>query len=876
MHGATDFIKSISLKNIGDSLNSFRNNIAQNMLDGKKDCYVITATESMANAFKDKNTFTKNAAELSAVLSKRVDGVSTIQNRMFKEWGERESLEDRLTTYKKINDYLDKISFSECDKALIESFRKNKAEVVKAIRLLVESDIFPSELPEDKDIIKYFKQIWYSIESDTTLALSRRIIRFRYQIASRYSRYKERNTTTQMNFLNNLPKGSKIYLIGFYFITPIQMRIFEIFQSNGYQVVFCSVNSDELDYDIWTKTEKLWWNQSLKKVTLDSSTLIDFVRSSVPYRHIDVTEYETESKFAEHIGEILEFEEGTFTNKIKSPDSCSIYTANSQRLTNLLKKYYPLTLDKKHLLSFPIGQYISNIFTLLPDNVTDSIGKSRNILFDTIYRLFQTGWIRITLNDKYYNSRDYAHKLYTIRFLFERARTFEDWERILSEAKLKIRKIEESADVYKNKGPAYLSFPPYNLSYTDIMIITALFSSIKDNTRLIGKFQKERPLKEQFSLIQRLVNDKYKQITSEDKDEDIFKEINERLHEYSDLPVSMQDIRDELQSIFSGRDEEDEEKKIDKQNIFKKVGDIEVEELGSNKKKDIYLVYADENSFPSPAGQLPWPLTNEMLDNISENLTESRKDAELYLKALKFRNDNATLSSRYLLQSILNSCTLNNYNLHIEWVSQKQDKKVAVSPYFETLVNTAYFKKASEYLNAEDELNTFFGNLRDTHTSKKEELCLPEKGKFNITPKTIRTKKINNKDKKYTKFLYDNFSSILFYNFVLNKQPFYADRDKINFLLSDFLTWNFNKKVYCKDNEVWREAVEKLQNFFPANTFSISEINDLLEYKIPDPVLRYTSSKPNGSYENILSKYFLADLGQAFSTEIKIDHLLIK
>jgi hypothetical protein len=103
----------------------------------------------------------------------------------------------------------------------------------------------------------------------------------------------------------------------------------------------------------------------------------------------------------------------------------------------------------------------------------------------------------------------------------------------------------------------------------------------------------------------------------------------------------------------------------------------------NNYGQTVHLVLANEFTLPGQPKNLPWPLTETMIDSLK---IEGREKKIKYVNDMRSVIENRPLSYRYLFFSFMGiSNSVNKPTLSIEWICKNDNKDVDISPYVKLL-----------------------------------------------------------------------------------------------------------------------------------------------------------------------------------------------
>ena len=168
---------------------------------------VITATSKLAKAM---SAYYPNY---------KVYDIHDFISKIIPEWeGNVKDIKNYVVLRNVIEDY---VNDNEVREEVAAYLRRNAWDMWNAIKLLIEADVYPDDVePKNSEQIRRFKDIWRMLEVENN-----QFTAFRSTFAYGLS---QKNIVVER--IKDIVGGLKqnIFLFGFYFITPIQDRIFDI------------------------------------------------------------------------------------------------------------------------------------------------------------------------------------------------------------------------------------------------------------------------------------------------------------------------------------------------------------------------------------------------------------------------------------------------------------------------------------------------------------------------------------------------------------------------------------------------------------------------------------------------------------------------
>ncbi len=590
-------------------------------------------------------------------------------------------------------DYHD--SKSEDNRALIESFRKNAKMLLSSLRLLIESNIYPEDIMiGESKTKKYMKEIWKEFEIEHYSANKlRMLLNVKFK-----DKKKVKNSILELVNKEDSDKYKRIYLIGFYFITPMQERIFRILENVGIKLIFVRFYNDRYEKinEIWDKS--LFRNRSQQNINLNNRKTNLFG---------DKLESKKESILDSEKIKIIEYKNNIdlALDEIWNSDRI-FFTTDYERAEEALMQFFPEMFDKKSFLNYPVGQYIYELNKMWNE-------EENSIEFDieSLISCFASGWVyhkKLNLQGK-----DYVSDLMKLEDYFKNCRSLSDWRKrfshIVNRKKYTIKNPKksdsyESIDKVRNDPYNYLS--AFNIEknrvYDIIKLIEVLIESARSlfsNNSTNENIEKRNKinLSEYFKSLEELLYLGQNEVQNVNEKE-MLKELLKKIEvaRTSKMECFPEDIKMAVSMMLGGdysdstdleilNNVELEEIDLKKSNTYE--GKINLfSEIESSlfskdfRNKTIHLLFSDEKRLPRKSGNYPWPLSKEFIEGIIDNVTVQHEKEFPIIYKLKSVIENSNIQSRYLF-----SVLLSNEDVELSWISEENKKEISESVYCKIL-----------------------------------------------------------------------------------------------------------------------------------------------------------------------------------------------
>lgn len=550
---------------------------------------------------------------------------------------------------------------------------RNAADMWNAIKLLVEADVMCTDIPSElSEPVTHFKHIWRRLERDNEQLASFRSI-FLFDLSQQsyvMEKLQESAGTKRIQ--------PDIFLIGFYFITPIQERIFDVLNANGFRLTYlnCHNEADGQATKIWEETFKEEYlarqNKQMQPELSSQNPFTQVLTGQAEKLSVKVHEDASELAFATYVKDAYDKGE-----KLYSPDAknCNL----------ILQEYYPELFEQKHLLSFPVGQYVYFLHMMW-----DTFEEEIRLDYTSVYKCFASGW----LTTERYNGKDYLYEMKLLEVYFKNCNSAGEWKERLQtlldakEALSDFENREQATDRWHRLlGNPFSNIAVYNITEQQIAAITALIEKLIKDAEYLFAGEDQVNLYQHFNKIKKIIRDHLKgwDILQEEKEMAYYLLGQLSDETTKDVVCPMNGVRDAIILLIGNhftREESQETETSEKVEMVKPFSMIEAELLAED-NKPIHLVMADEFAMPGAKKNLPWPLTEELLSKLN---LEKKPQTRKYLQCMQSVIFNRPLSYRYLFYSYLGNAEGDvEKPLHAEWISTKQQKSVAISPYLSLL-----------------------------------------------------------------------------------------------------------------------------------------------------------------------------------------------
>lgn len=655
---------------------------------------------------------------------------------------------------------------------------RNLDSILSAIIMLEQADVRPEDLNSGQDRnLKIFIEAWKMlIEKDSI------ITGFRTRMQEMTTKEAWRLVFKKSMNLDSLAGIDTLVFHGFYYITPYQERVMKLLEQAGFKLVFLIPYDERYPYayEIWEETysvergyePKYNWHIE-KSAAEDPYGEIFEGRSAQISNKLQIKEYASVMEFVDDVKHIKE-------------KGFSIYSADFKSANLILKDYFPNAYGDRKILSYPIGQFISNL-----NRMWDEEKQTIALDEDRLIECFSSGWLAV----EGISGKQYMQDLMYVLPFFKGCHSIEEWEeRIQLFKEIKeyvIAPFEEDldADIAVSRWQEAIGSPLKNFSMfavepekLDIILklikqllgmAKELFGKnelvhIQDHIRTLDLILKKHELSQELYMEERdLVKDIFEKLSSDNS---------------FDVLCHPSDIARALDLFICGRYEE---------------GEIQTNRIGlvyplyfidaacvKNKSK-VHICFSDVDSLPGGNKDYIWPLTGKKMKEvyaITKNL--------LILNLIQIM-ESTTLCNRYFTY-----CALKNKEVTISWVSTIGEKMLAPSPYIKLLLEAIGVELTPAARNA-----VTFNRVTDTPISLgRIEEYDNDKAPVGMT--------------KEARMDYALCPMKYVLGYVVEKYPTYQSDFQMNYALNAFISAIFNlmKDQGMKVDEVYKAVVSLFPN----------------------------------------------------------------
>ena len=476
------------------------------------------------------------------------------------------------------------------DKELRQTFSFNKADVVEAIRMLVELDIRPEEINfgEDKSL-RTFKDIYsdlikeeeWNIDSNKIESIEEALKSLLIKEIEEANKIPNNSKMiSQLEHINELMRDKdysveKIVIHGVHKFKPMIMRLIKDLKEIEIIFLINYIPEFERMYETWRKVyfwtgEKFTETDSkiYKKNNIGEAMalLLEGEIINFDQYNLDFLKFDNLSTFCDYVSDVYDDVSNYNNDSSQRSRRTAIfkmkeqfYATNMEDVNNILKQYHPQQFGNKHFLSYPIGQFFLSIY-----NMWDSDVKKLRI---------QSSFLKECLSVGFFQQADKPNpiEIYDkIEVYLENLKISDNYfaNQLIKNLEVLIKKIRKikSEEMKRNAQSLLRKFSIYTLKEDEVRyFINIIKSIVKISKHLFDSSKEEVNFKEHYeNLLDILAKpSEYSLDTSGlSKEEDnMINDIKEKILEIQDIDIegSIDDLKDSLHFYLNRVDKTEED-----------------------------------------------------------------------------------------------------------------------------------------------------------------------------------------------------------------------------------------------------------------------------------------------------------------------------
>lgn len=609
----------------------------------------VTATANMTDAMRVK--YHENQTQ-SVVLS-----MNEFIQIIFRKWFDEETI---------LEQYLDLMYFLDNTKSveprIIESYKRNKNELLETLRLLYFIGIESSQLGDVLDSGSFSEK--ESLLTDLFSFFHENQSKKSYlnhHARNKSDLIKEIEEVTEFDFYTE----PSIIFHGFYFITPEQQKVMAFIRSLGFKIIFVNYYNKNypqtfsfmgrfLNEDYGWPSQEHWLPLGgLSSNHLGDSFSSIFEGEPVHYlKDLEIKKYEFNNfiDFLSHI-EKNEYVGTDSENKL-------IMATNAQYMNSRMQEFYPENYKTvRNFLKYPIGYLLVKLHEMW----NPKTGKIE-LDSDGFYKILSTQYFFSSEEDNLLEVyKDLSHFFTSVTRKEEWLEQFDRLLIIRQFIEKHYRHVDCEIDKYSidfelpfNESP--FSYLPYlGVSTKNIKKIQGKLLEVFDLAEdLFAEEQDDVNLKEHFEKMLIIIDHSIEQDRVGGFDKDLLLELKKKLSVSTNIDaVNKNYLQEAMEFYLAGSANNDDN------HLIEPLINIDGELF---RNRPLHITGLDEKGLPYGKYELPWPLTEELV----EKLAIQNKEIELLLH----RNNSVKEITRYLLHIMFSQSS----KIELSHLKNYQDK----------------------------------------------------------------------------------------------------------------------------------------------------------------------------------------------------------
>lgn len=694
-----------------------------------------------------------------------------------------------------LSDCITDLSIKHPEWPEMAAFKNNRNEILKSIKTLAEIGIEPDDIPSDtieERLLKYLYQQMIENKDSGITAFHQEMNA--WNDAETFKECLLKYRMKKAGSIIGIPKA--VYFQGFYYITPLQLRLIRAFCQLDIPIYFLNaMDEDNIeDYEVWIR------NPIFQHI---GERRIPKYETSLPSTSVATFQI---CKFSDAFSMVC---------RLRSLDlqKTAIYAPMSTDVKELLETFFPNQNEKVHIFAYPVGQYLLSLY-----NMWDDENNGFRLDSEAVRNALATGWAGPLYADGthllmiYDKMQDY----------FQDCTTLEEWQHRLETLHMVVHDImpyfqKPSGNLESERWRRIFSQPLHSIGAFDcteseVQEVTQAIRQMMTDARFLFGKGNQIDLKIHFAAIKKLLQQKVKkqQITKEERK--VLAHLKERLDwiqgQSQENALPIEHLSTAMTLFLGGNLDEEELNSSNEENQIggvRGISDIESAQI-LHGDKQILLCCCDANNLPGCAKPYPWPLTHNIFETIltSQKLDiKIRRRCEAYMHVM----ETTRLGNRYLFH-----LARRIPGIEFSWIEHQENKDVNPSIYLAELAHKYHLTINSE----KGVLLTTDGNetvIQPGPWSLADTLTAPES---DSEGNTIKEWNFDEKfcPDKYWRWLYD---------YVLQDHPTFTERFQLSFLITSLIAIVADI-MPCKK----AKAASEVFSIYPA--FSSSEQQERIDF----------------------------------------------
>lgn len=748
-----------------------------NEYENMKDAIHICATSNMKKGIQERYGNDNNGL-------KHIVSIREILLDTFKDWY---SPNTNLKQYFALSKVLKNMSYknAEIKKALL----KDKESVLESIRNLVQSGATANQLksiPNLTDLEIAFIDVWEVIEGESLFSNHMKQLNIGFLNDLKYEKNGELIKLA-------VSSNTKIYLHGFYYITPEQQTFFDLLKNKQCELIIFQYY--EPSYPATFNFMKKFFNENYgwtnkwisQKSIIEENRVADIFLSVYENRIVTMTskdlKVERYNTFFDLLQQVIMPMKDDATS---DGEKVKLFTANTDVIENSLEIHVPELLQKQRsFLQFPLGKFLINIHKVFENG-------DYYLTEDLLVELFSSGWlVDETTNVE---AKNCTYDLMQIMPYLQGCKRLDEW---LSRINQLVTQKEEIEQTFKTASTSRIDrmmrSPFEKLSYfavdvENIIQIKIFIEEIKILVEDLFEHEKDSStIEAHFTKLQRIMEKQnHSKYEAPQYEKELIEKLLRRTGELQDtMEFLYEDVESALRMYLNGEFETDEES----QNLINPFLNIDGEMFMIDDEKKYLFTCLDENSVPFINPSLIWPLTQKTL----EGLSKERNRLSLHVALLGCKKE----VSRFLFFIMLKFIPTNK--LKLSWVANIGGR--------EDINPAMYLRQLNLPVEQTKVITSSFFEETTQIIEEQQQECKRDL----IAERMI----ISQLDTLGIKAEYESCPKKFYYGYILNEYPKVQENLTHEFIFVEILRFAIGLQSDSDLNTNVKNALEEITAYFP-------------------------------------------------------------
>lgn len=603
----------------------------------------------------------------------KVLGIGLLLDRFLRPWTTSAT---KVAQYASLSAILRKVAFEELN--LKSAFRRNQALVLQTMRTLTEIGLQPYDIMPATKEEEWLQQAWMAMESKDPLFSETRNRMMGARGAGKVG-------PALVDAMRAIPdaahipeKLDEVVLHGFYFITPLQQQLFRLMEGAGISLAFLNLYDDRVP-TVFRPVEEFiggehgwvpldaWAMDRSGKVT-DSGRRFAALYEGEAWREEGDNKGQWPNiKAYWDFGTWLDDYSATVNGQGNEPQ---YFSSQPDLFNERLKDYFPENYSDRHLLAYPVGQFLFHLHKMWDENAETLAIEERGL-----FECFASGLLVV---DKE-NAKHYTHVLRDLLPYFSNCHAWSEWKARMESLREAMNVAVEAFDAedeyseetrrfHKMMENPLRHFSFFNVSPDNLEIVLAFIEKLFDLAEwLFLDSHGETSLSTHFDKLELLIETEFRDSDLLQEERKILTEIEARVRQDSMIEEQflVQDLSEAIAVYLGGQLSSD----LEKHEIVRRFEDVDAAPLLG---RHLHICGLDEESLPNSNSELPWPLTRETVELLADRSA---------LRLAVLREKLAPDIARYLLYSSLAF----NESTTLSWIREWNGKQLEQSLYIQLL-----------------------------------------------------------------------------------------------------------------------------------------------------------------------------------------------